>query len=253
MPGLENSALSDGRKSIGASGFYNRLFTGSQLPHKYQCYHYDANDVRRAGRVDQHQAADDREDALRPVHKVKQVSRKTGRYAENTDQGSQNDARDLQGTAHIHQDHHRIECQDVGNDECRDRKLCSIQCRPHRVCLRNCCACIRCQGYGRCDVRNDSEVKYEEMRRDGRYTHSHKDRRACRCHDAVICCRRNTHSKDDTAQHGQHERDKHAASCQGNDTVDQDIGQTCHGDDTRNDTRNSAGGRHADGASGTCR
>ena len=79
------------------------------------------------------------------------------------------------------------------------------------------------------------------MRRKYRNAHTDQDRCAGRCHDAVIRSRRNTHSENDAAEHGENERDDQPVSRDIDDRVDQFICETGHRDRTGDNARNTAG------------
>ena len=85
-----------------------------------------------------------------------------------------------------------------------------------------------------------------------RNTHPDKDRRAGRCHDAIVRRRRNAHSKNNAAQHRQKKCNDQPPVCDGNDGSDQFIGKARHGDAAGNDPRHAAGRRHRDGSAPAC-
>ena len=88
------------------------------------------------------------------------------------------------------------------------------------------------QRYRRCDICNNTKVKYKEMSCQCRYSHTYQDRSTGCCHDTVIGSGRYTHTKYDTAQHSQKQCDDQFSVCNTDDSVDQVIGKSCHGDGT---------------------
>ena len=86
---------------------------------------------------------------------------------------------------------------------------------------------IRCEGYRWCDVRYDSEIEYEHMRRKGRNSHLYEDRsRNCR-HDDVCCRCGNTHTDDDACDHGEEESEECAVFRDSEEKTYECLTKTC--------------------------
>ena len=85
-----------------------------------------------------------------------------------------------------------------------------------------------------------------------RYSHTYQDRSTGCCHDTVIGSGGYTHTKYDTAQHSQKQCNDQFSVCNTDDSVDQVIGKSCHGDGTGNDSCNTAGYCYGDNTSSSC-
>ena len=85
-----------------------------------------------------------------------------------------------------------------------------------------------------------------------RYSHTYQNWSTGCCHDTVIGSGRYTHTKYDTAQHSQKQCNDQFSVCNTDDSVDQVIGKSCHGDGTGNDSCNTAGYCYGDNTSSSC-
>ena len=86
------------------------------------------------------------------------------------------------------------------------------------------------------------------MGRNQRNAHADQNGGAGGGHDAVGGGGGHAHTQDDAADHGQEQGNEYAVPGQDHNTVDDHIGQACHGNGTGNDAGNATGGSHSDGA-----
>ena len=230
---------------MGKSDFGNFL-CGGELYQHHQTNQDHAEDIGDGTGVDQQQTTGKAYKTQIPGHMVYQVTFQSGSHSEDTYERSDGDGDDFQRGG-IHEQHGRVQSEDVRNDEGADSQLGGSQSGLHGICLGNGSTSIGGQRHRRCQVSHDAEVEYEEV---GSHSgNAHTDQNGCAgCgHDAVVCGSGNAHAQNDTAQHGQEQGDDHMAACQGNDAVDHHVCQAGHGDGTGDDTGHTAGCGNGDG------